>query len=218
MDDPRKRQTSTATPAEPGDLPGGLVRSLNRPGGNITGVNSMNMELVPKRMELLRQLLPSARLFGFLINPSLRRFIDSLALPDIAEATPSLLDDVRQAARTLGIEVRVMEANSDISLYEAFTKLADLGADGVVLSFDPFFSSRVEQIAELALRQAGWLGSACCCLCGGRRSFSGDKMKGDRPGLIYRPGRSGGNQPRAMNCLTASKVPSCEWMADTKSK
>jgi putative ABC transport system substrate-binding protein len=117
----------------------GLVASLARPGGNLTGVSILNSELAPKRLELLRELMPGARAFGFLANP------------DNPNAEP-LAQLLRPAADTLGVQLHVLHAKSEHDLAAAFGRLAELRVDALVIGNDPFFTTRSELLASLALR------------------------------------------------------------------
>src|SRR5262245_8933582 len=110
----------------------GLVPSLNRPGGNITGVTSLAVELVPKRLALLHELIPATSTVAALVNPS------DLAR---AETTAKLL---QAAARTLGLQLHILDASTDAELDLVFAKLAQLQAGGLVIGGEPFFNSRVE--------------------------------------------------------------------------
>jgi putative ABC transport system substrate-binding protein len=134
----------------PDPVQAGFVTSLARPGGNITGVNSMNYELVPKRITLLHELTPGAKKFGFLFNRATLRV--NPANPALNPVSAALFDDVQAAARTLRLEIEILEASNDLDINDAFTKLVELKAGGLVVSPDPFFNSRIEQIAALALR------------------------------------------------------------------
>jgi putative ABC transport system substrate-binding protein len=120
----------------------GLVASLNRPGGNATGVTNTNVELAPKRLQLLHELVPTASVIALLVNP---------ANPTIAETNTK---EMQAAARTLGIELHVLNASTEREFERAFAKLTDLRAGGLVIGPDPFFTSRREQLAALALRHA----------------------------------------------------------------
>jgi len=129
------------TAADPVKL--GLVASLNRPGGNVTGVTQMNLELTPKRLECLHELLPEARVMALLVNPS---------NPAATESTTSLM---QAAARTLGLELRVLNASTDSDFDAVFAKLGQLRASGLVITAgDPFLVSRRTQLAALAARHA----------------------------------------------------------------
>jgi putative ABC transport system substrate-binding protein len=120
----------------------GLVASLSRPGGNVTGVTQTNLEIAPKRLQLLHELLPNARVMAVLVNP---------AEPTIAETTAS---EVLAAARTFGLEVHVLNASSESDFDRVFAELIQLRPGGLVVGGGPFFSSRSEQLAALAVRHA----------------------------------------------------------------
>jgi len=127
-----------ATDGDPVQL--GLVASLSRPGGNVTGATQLNVEVAPKRVELVRELIPAARAIALLVNPS-----NPLAQP--------VLRDSRAAARTLGLALHVLEARSEGEFAAAFTGAADVRADALVIaSADPLFGSRAERLGALALR------------------------------------------------------------------
>ncbi|MFL5096886.1 MAG: ABC transporter substrate-binding protein, partial [Xanthobacteraceae bacterium] len=117
----------------------GLVASLNRPGGNLTGVTSLNVEVAPKRLELLHELIPTATTFALLVNSS---------NPTLAEPTTR---DIRASARTLGVQLDVVSATTDDEIDDAFASLAKLQVGGVVIGTDPLFSSRLERLASMAL-------------------------------------------------------------------
>jgi putative ABC transport system substrate-binding protein len=132
----------------PDPVQAGLVASLHRPGGNVTGVNSMNMELLPKRMELLHQMVPGAKSLGFLVNPSA-----SLANASVSRSvTKAVEEDVRAAAGARGLLLHVLEADDDRAIDDAFAKLAQLQVAGLFFRNDPLFTARSEKIAALALR------------------------------------------------------------------
>ena len=119
----------------------GFVAGLDRPGGNITGVAQLNRETAPKRLELLHELLPTARVVALSANPT-----------DTASAT--LSSNMMSVARTLGLELHVLNASAESDFEGAFAKLIELRASGLVINPDPFFISRNEQLAALALRHA----------------------------------------------------------------
>jgi len=129
------------TAADPVQL--GLVASLNRPGGNVTGVSQTNLEIAPKRLELLHELLPAARVLAFLIDPS---------DPVVAETTAK---QMLAAARTLGLDLHVLQASNEGDLDAVFAKIGQLQASGLVISAGTaFFVSRTGQLATLAARHA----------------------------------------------------------------
>ena len=120
----------------------GLVASLNRPGGNVTGVTQMNVEVAPKRLELLHELVPTASVMALLVNPT---------DPALAETTTK---EMQAAARTLGLELHVLNASTERDFDAVFAKLIQLRAGGLVIGADAFFTSQSEQLAALAVRHA----------------------------------------------------------------
>jgi putative tryptophan/tyrosine transport system substrate-binding protein len=128
------------TAADPIQL--GLVASLSRPGGNITGVTQTNVETAPKRLELLHELVPTARVMGLLIDPT---------DPTLADAQTK---DFLSAARTLGVELHVLTASTERDFDAVFANLIQLRAGGLVISTDPFFTGHSEQLAAMAASHA----------------------------------------------------------------
>src|SRR5215217_2906916 len=128
------------TAADPVQL--GLVVSLHRPGGNVTGVTQANVEVVPKRLELLHELLPRAKVMALLVNPA----NPALSAPQVSE--------VVAAAQTLGLELHVLNASTAGDLDGVFAKLTQLRAGGLVISSDPFFTGRSQQLAALTVHHA----------------------------------------------------------------
>jgi putative tryptophan/tyrosine transport system substrate-binding protein len=117
----------------------GLIASLNRPGGNLTGISILNAELGPKRLELLRELLPAATTVALLINPN-----------NPSAATVSR--ELQAVARTIGLKIHVLHASSEAELDAAFATLGQLRASALAIGNDPFFNSRSARLAELASR------------------------------------------------------------------
>jgi putative tryptophan/tyrosine transport system substrate-binding protein len=128
-----------STGADP--VASGLVASLNRPGGNLTGATSLNAELAPKRLELLHELLPTTTIIALLLNPTNVN----------AETIPG---DLQAAARTLGLQLHVLRASTERDLDTAFATLRQLRAGGLVIPNDFFFNARSEQLAALSVRHA----------------------------------------------------------------
>jgi putative ABC transport system substrate-binding protein len=118
----------------------GLVASLHRPGGNITGVTGWNVAVGPKRLELLHEVVPTAKILALLVNPS---------SPHLAQGDAR---EQQAAAQTLGVQLRVLPASIDRDLDGVFTTLRELRAAGLVIGTDSFFNTRKEQLAELSLR------------------------------------------------------------------
>jgi putative ABC transport system substrate-binding protein len=128
------------TGLNPVDL--GLVASFNRPGGNLTGVISLGIELGSKRVEVLHDLIPTARTLAVLVDP---------ATSALAE---SYIKNVQAGAWTLGLTVHVLGASTEQEIDEAFASVVRLRAEGLVIGADNFFNSRSKQLAALALRHA----------------------------------------------------------------
>jgi len=118
----------------------GLVASLNRPGGNITGVSILDVELGPKRLELLHELVPKATVIGILVNPA-----EPVRAGNISRA-------VQAAARTLGLRSNVLQASNERDFDVVFAGLRQMQADGLVIGGEPFLNSRSEQLGALTAR------------------------------------------------------------------
>ena len=162
----------------------GIVASLSRPGGNITGITTLSVELGPKRLELLHELMPSARTIAVLINPS-------------SPVAGTASQEIQAAARTLGLQLHVLHAGTDRELESIFASLRPLRVSGLVIIGDPFYNSRSEQFAMLALRYAvptsfqfreftaaGGLTSYGSSLTNSHRRagiYTGRILKGDKP-------------------------------------
>jgi putative tryptophan/tyrosine transport system substrate-binding protein len=126
----------------------GLVASLARPGGNLTGVSSLVVELNPKRLQLLRELVPQARVIGMLVNPS-------------NPATERMTREAQDAARADGLPLVVLNVGSESEIDAAFTALVQRQAGALLVGTDPFLTGRNEQVATLAARHGipaiyGW--------------------------------------------------------------
>jgi putative ABC transport system substrate-binding protein len=119
----------------------GLVASLARPGGNLTGVSFLVVELNPKRLELLSELVPQAKVIALLVNPNNSN----------AERT---MRDAQDAARAKGVQLPILKAGSETEIDAAFAALVDLHAGALVVGNDPFFNSRRERLVALASRHA----------------------------------------------------------------
>jgi putative ABC transport system substrate-binding protein len=119
----------------------GLVATLNRPGGNVTGVATLNEEIMPKRLELLHELVPTASVMALLINP---------ADPLYAETVSR---NMLSAAHILGLELHVLNASAERDFDGVFAKLTQLRAGGLVLGGSAFFNSRSEQLGALTVHQ-----------------------------------------------------------------
>jgi putative ABC transport system substrate-binding protein len=120
----------------------GLVASLNRPGNNLTGVTGLNVELAPKKLELLRELLPRATILALLVNPTNR----------VAAERES--QDLQAAARSLGLQLNVSHASTEREFDSIFANLVQLRADSLIIGSDLFFTSRSQKLAALTVRYA----------------------------------------------------------------
>ena len=120
----------------------GLVASLNRPGGNVTGATQATVEVAPKQLQLLQELNPTARVMALLVNP---------ASPTLADSSTRAL---QAAARTLGLDLHVLTASTEGEFNGVFAQLIQLRAGGLVIASDPFFTSRTDQLAALTLHHA----------------------------------------------------------------
>jgi putative ABC transport system substrate-binding protein len=115
----------------------GLVASLARPGGNLTGMVFMTAELMPKRLELLAELVPQAGVIALLVNPN-------YPIPE------PMMRDVQEAARAKGVQLHILKAGAEGEIDAAFATLVQLHAGALVLAPDPFLNSRREQLVALA--------------------------------------------------------------------
>jgi putative ABC transport system substrate-binding protein len=173
----------------------GLVASLNRPGGNLTGVTTLNVEVGPKRLELMHELLPRATTIALLINPN-------------NPNTETLLRETQAAARILGVQLHVLRATTERDIEMVVENWAQLRAGPLVIGSDGYFSSRSEQIGALVLRHAlpaisGWRESV---VAGGVMSYGGDskdqyRLVGGYTGRVLK-----GEKPADLPVMQATKV------------
>jgi ABC-type uncharacterized transport system substrate-binding protein len=122
-------------------IDGPLVASLAQPGGNLTGMSNLAVELVPKRLELLTELVPQAKVVALLVNPN-------------NPYTEPMIGDVQEAARAKRVQLPILKAATASEIDTAFATLANLHADALIAGDDTFFTSRREQIVALAARYA----------------------------------------------------------------
>jgi putative ABC transport system substrate-binding protein len=120
----------------------GLVSSLSRPGGNITGVTQSNVEMAPKRLQLLHELLPNAHVIALLVNADLRVS---------AEAN---IQEVSEAARGFGLELHVLPVNRESEIESAFAQAVQTHSEGLIVGSGSFFASHTEKLALLAAKYA----------------------------------------------------------------
>jgi putative ABC transport system substrate-binding protein len=119
----------------------GLVTNLARPDGNLTGISFLTTELMPKRLDLLAELVPGAKLVALLLNPS---------SPNVERVTRSM----QEAAQTKGVELHILKASRESEIDSAFDALAGLHIGALVVAADPFYNTRAHQLVELTSRHA----------------------------------------------------------------
>jgi putative tryptophan/tyrosine transport system substrate-binding protein len=120
----------------------GLVASLNRPGGNVTGVTNLNAEVAPKQLELLHELLPTATVVAVLVDPT---------SPTLAE---TFLRDLQPAARSLGVQLHVVQVSTESDLDTGFATMAQLRASAAIIAPGTWFVGRAKQLAALTISHA----------------------------------------------------------------
>jgi putative tryptophan/tyrosine transport system substrate-binding protein len=153
----------------------GLVASLSRPGGNVTGVTNLNVDLGPKRLELLHEAVPGAARIALLLNPT------------ISVVSESDARNVQLAARRLGLQLHVLNASNEQELESAFATLVQLQIGALVIGADTFFTNRSEQIAALAVRHAvpAMYQTREFAVAGGLMSYGGSQLEVYRLAGIY---------------------------------
>jgi len=173
----------------------GLVTSLSRPGGNLTGVVTLNVELAAKRLELLHELVPAANIIALLVNPT-----DS--------NVETTLKIMQAAARDLGLQVHVLRASTEREIDDAFAVLSQLKVGGVVIGPDVFFNTRSEQLGALASRHgvAAIYQYRAFALAGGLMSYSGDIAESHRLAGGYTGQILKGEKPADLPVQQATKI------------
>ena len=174
----------------------GIVPSLNRPGGNITGITTLTLELGPKRLDLLRESVPLAKSFAVLFNPR------------VGNTGVQQVKDLQAAAGTLGLHLHIHEARTEDELPGVFAALRQQGAEGLVVVADVFTNSRSQQIAALALRHAvpAIFQSRAFTEAGGLMSYGGDIAEANRMAGAYAGRILKGEKPADLPVVQASKV------------
>jgi putative ABC transport system substrate-binding protein len=174
---------------------GGLVASLNRPGGNITGIVSLNAEVGPKRLELAHELVPTANTIALLINPT-------------NPAAETLSTDAQTATRTIGMQLHILHASSETELDAVFATLAQLQVGALVIGADAFFSSRSAQLAAQAARYALPTISPYRAFpaAGGLISYGGNNLDAYRLAGVYAGRIIKGERPADLPVMQATKI------------
>ena len=166
----------------------GVVESLSRPGGNLTGVSSLNVEVSRKRLEFMREVRPAASRFAIALNPR-------------SPTSDTQLKNLQAAAQSLGVELVVLKASVEPEFDALFTNTRDAGAGGLVFSSDPYFAYRSQQLAALAVRHqvAAITQSRDFPLAGGLMSYGGDFSQSHR--------QAGRHAGRILKGENASELP-----------
>ena len=172
----------------------GLVRSFNHPGGDTTGIYVFTVGLGPKRLEIIRELVPGAAVIGFLVNPNIA-------------STEFQLNDVQAAARTMGQQIEIFAASSESELDLAFDTMARSKIGALLIGADPFFQVWRSQLIELALRHRipavyEW---ADFVTAGGLASYSTNRAEAYRLAGTYAGRILKGEQPSELPVVQSSK-------------
>jgi putative ABC transport system substrate-binding protein len=172
----------------------GLVASLNRPGGNITGATFLSIELTAKQLELLHELSPNAGTVGFLINPE---------VPDLAAQTTR----AQAAARSLGLSLLVVNARAEVDFEPAFVALAEQHAAALLVGGDEFLISQSARIAELAARHTlpTLAGLRVFAIRGGLASYGASLAEAQRQAGLYVGPILNGNKPADLPVVQSTK-------------
>jgi putative ABC transport system substrate-binding protein len=173
----------------------GLVPTLSRPGGNLTGASTLNVEVGPKRLELLHELLPAATILALLINP---------ANPNAETESRGL----QAAARALGLQLPILHASSEHEFDTVFATMIQLRAGGLTIGADPFFTGRSEQLATLALRHGlpAIYQFHEFAAAGGLMSYGGSSTDSFRTAGIYAGRILKGERPADLPIQQSTKV------------
>jgi putative ABC transport system substrate-binding protein len=173
----------------------GMVDSLSRPGGNITGVSSLSVDVSPKRLELMHELLPSAAKLAVVANPT-------------SPTANSQLQELRSAAEILGVQLQVLNTSAEKEFESIFSAMDRESAGGLVFTSDPYFAFRSGQLAELAMkyRVPAITQSRDFPNAGGLMSYGGDFTQSHRRAGIYAGRILKGEKPSDLPVQLVTKV------------
>jgi ABC-type uncharacterized transport system substrate-binding protein len=174
----------------------GLVKSLSRPEGNVTGVTSLNADVTPKGLELLHELIPRAKSFSVLVNPA------NALVADI------VMKGVEASSRTLGLDLQVLNANTGTDFDALFAKLGQPRTGGLLITANPVFNTRAQQLAALTLKYAvpAIHGVREFAIAGGLMSYGGNIRESHRLAGIYTGRILKGEKPANLPVQQATKV------------
>ena len=172
----------------------GLVDNLNRPGGNLTGVSSLNVQVTPKRLEILHEVVPAAAEIAVL-NPT-------------SPTTDSQVRNLQAAARALGLQLHVMHASTERDFDAVFVTLLQLRAGGLVVASDGFFATHSEKLAALTVRHAvpAIHQSRDFAIAGGLMSYAGSFLESHRQAGVYTGRILKGDKPADLAVQRVTKV------------
>ena len=173
----------------------GLVATLQRPGANLTGVTSLNVQVTPKRLEILHEVVPAAALIAVLLNPT-------------SPTAGSQLRNLQAAADTLGVRLRILQASAARDLDGVFETLVQLRSGGLVVVSDTFFATHSEQLAALTVRHAMPTihQSRDFAVAGGLMSYAGSFVESHRQAGIQTGRVLKGERPADLPVQQVTKV------------
>jgi putative tryptophan/tyrosine transport system substrate-binding protein len=173
----------------------GVVDNLSRPGGNLTGVSSLSVEVSRKRLEFMRELFPTAAVFAVVVNPT-------------SPTASSQLRNLHTAADALGVRLHVLNASAEQEFDTLFSSVSQLQAPALVFTSDPYFANRSQQLAALAARYAvpAITQSRDFALAGGLMSYGGDFTQSHRRAGIYAGQVLKGEKPADLPVQLVTKV------------
>lgn len=173
----------------------GIVSSLSRPGGNLTGVSSLSVEVSRKRLEFMAELLPGSKRFAIAVNPA-------------SPTSNSQLANLRAAAESLGLNLHELKASAESEFDSLFASVAQAGADGLVFTSDPYFAYRSAQLAGLAVAHSvpAITQSRDFPLAGGLLSYGGDFEQSHRHTGVYAGRILKGEKPSTLPVQRVTKV------------
>lgn len=173
----------------------GVVDSLSRPGGNLTGVTSLSVEVSRKRLEFMREVRPASKAFAVAINPT-------------SPTSNSQLKNLHAAAESLGVSLVILKTSSEEEFDGMFAAARESQAGGLVFSSDPYFAYRSQQLAALAVRHGvpAMTQSRDFTLAGGLMSYGGDFSQSHRNAGIYAGRILKGEKPASLPVQRVTKV------------
>ncbi|MGY4195091.1 putative ABC transport system substrate-binding protein [Bradyrhizobium sp. USDA 4520] len=173
----------------------GVVDSLSRPGGNITGISSLSVDVSPKRLELMHELLPAAKTLGVVTNPT-------------SPTASSQLQRLQAAAETLGVHLQISRASKEEEFEAVFASVARESTSALVFTSDPYFAFRSRRLADLALkyRVPAITQTRDFPTAGGLMSYGGDFVQSHRRAGVYAGRVLKGEKPADLPVQLVTKV------------